>query len=66
MTRNTSISLGPVGWLIVGPFILVAVAAFWAGFALCWFIYWAVVLTVRAIVLAVKAINRRMYQPAHK
>lgn len=24
LTRNTSISLGPVGWLIVGPVILAA------------------------------------------
>lgn len=24
MTRNTSLSMGPIGWLIVGPFILAA------------------------------------------
>ena len=28
MTENTSLSLGPIGWLIAGPIILAAVAVF--------------------------------------
>jgi hypothetical protein len=50
MTRNTSLSMGPVGWLIVGPLILaalfpvlaVALAACMAGLAVGLPAYWVV------------------------
>lgn len=51
--RNTRISMSPMGWLILGPLIA-------AGYLL----YWAVILVVGGVTLAVAAIGAHLAKKA--
>jgi hypothetical protein len=66
MTRNTSMSLSPAGWLTAGPLILATVGVFLVAYFAGLLIIEIVKLTVKLIRLAVLAVRRQRYHPAHR
>jgi hypothetical protein len=66
MTRNTSMSLTPAGWLIAGPVILATAGVFLAAYVAGLLIIEIVKLTVKLIRLAVLTVRRQRYHPAHR